>query len=325
MANKNKNPYTLGILAICIAAALWGIDQVVIRPNLFHIENVATIVFIEHLIGFIIMSFFCIQGIKEIKKLKLSDWATFLWISVFGGAIGTMAIVKALMIVQFNPVSIVALLQKLQPIFAIVVAMILLKEMPKKSFYIWALVALIGSYFVTFGFSRPDISLSNNVFVAALYALLAAFAFGSSTSFGKHALKKVSFKTAAYIRFGMTTIITFIIILLTGSLTYFSRITSKDMLFFIIIALTSGSVAMFIYYYGLKKVPATIATFCELAYPITAILLDYIINGKVLSMGQWFGAILIVGSVIIITRSKVEVKEDKKIAAKKANNKRKKR
>ena len=184
-----------GALAIIIAAALWGVDQIVIRPNLFHIENVATMVFAEHLVAFLLMSTFCWYYIGEIKKLNLKDWSSFFWVSLFGGAIGTMAIVKALILVQFDHLSIVALLQKLQPVFAIILALILLKEMPKKMFWFWAGVAFIASYFVTFGFGAPNLTLDNNVLLAALYAILAAFAFGSSTTFGKYALKKVSFWT----------------------------------------------------------------------------------------------------------------------------------
>jgi drug/metabolite transporter (DMT)-like permease len=303
---KNKAAF-IGIIAVAIAASLWGIDQVLIRSNLFNIENIPMIVFLEHLIGFIIMSTFCWYGISEIKKLDLKDWGSFFWVSLFGGAIGTMAIVEALVLVQFNKIAIVALLQKLQPIFAIIVAMIILREKPAKKFYIWAIIALIGSYFVTFGFAAPDFSVGNNVFLAALYAILAAFAFGSSTSFGKHALKKVSFRTGAYIRFGMTTIIMFVILSMANAFSFFSKVTPKNISFFVLIAFTSGAFAMFLYYFGLKRITASVSTFCELAYPITAIVLDYIINGTILSIGQWLGAVLIIGSVIMITQAEIKV------------------
>jgi drug/metabolite transporter (DMT)-like permease len=301
----------IGIFAVIIAASLWGVDQVLIRPNLFHLENIAMIVFLEHLIGFIIMSTFCWYGISEIKKLDLKDWGSFFWVSLFGGAIGTMAIVKALILVQFNKIAIVALLQKLQPVFAIIVAIIILGEKPTKKFYLWAVVALIGSYFVTFGFGTPDLTIGNNVFMAALYALLAAFAFGSSTSFGKHALQKVSFRTGAYIRFGMTTVIMFAILLLTNAFSFFSKVVLKDIGFFVLIAFTSGALAMFLYYFGLKRITASVSTFCELAYPVTAIVLDYIINKATLSMGQWLGALLIIVSVVMITRVGVKASEIK--------------
>ena len=83
-----KKNYLFGIIAVCVAAALWGIDQVVIRPNLFHLENIALIVFLEHLVAFTLMSTFCWYGIKEIKKLQLKDWLSFFWVSYLEGSIG---------------------------------------------------------------------------------------------------------------------------------------------------------------------------------------------------------------------------------------------
>jgi drug/metabolite transporter (DMT)-like permease len=80
----------IGALAVILAASLWGVDQVVIRQNLFHIENLAVIVFLEHFIAFLLMSTFCWYGINEIKKLNLKDWASFFWVALFGGAIGTI-------------------------------------------------------------------------------------------------------------------------------------------------------------------------------------------------------------------------------------------
>lgn len=298
-----KKAYMLGIIAVCLAAALWGVDQVVIRPNIFHIENVAVMVFLEHLVGFLLMSTFCWYGLKEIKNLELKDWGSFFWVSLFGGAIGTMAIVKALILVQFHHLSIVALLQKLQPVFAIIVAMFLLKELPRKMFYLWVSLALAGSYFVTFGFTLPEISAGNNVLFAALYAILAAFAFGSSTSFGKHALRKVSFRTGAFIRFGMTTVITFLIIVFTGAFSFFDKVVPRDFMFFLIIAFTSGAFAMLVYYFGLKRIPASVSTVCELTYPLTAIILDFAVHGHILSAGQWFGAIVLIGSISKIASS----------------------
>lgn len=293
---KNK----LGVIAVSIAAILWGVDQIIIRPKLFHIENIPAIVFLEHLVGFIIMSSFAWYGLREIKKLRKTDWISFFWVSLFGGAIGTMAIVKALILVQFNNLSIVALLQKLQPIFAIIIARILLKEKSKKNFYMWAAFAVIGSYFVTFGFHRPD--FTGQIFWSAVYAIIAAFAFGTSTSFGKRALRKVSFRTGAYIRFGLTTIIMAIIILFTGGASLFSNVIATDFLWFVFIAFTSGGLAMLVYYYGLKRIPASIATICELFYPLTAIILDFLINKNVLSIGQWTGAGILVFSIYRITK-----------------------
>jgi riboflavin kinase/FMN adenylyltransferase len=60
--------------------------------------------------------------------------------------------------------------------------------------------------------------------------------------------------------------------------------------------------AMYLYYYGLKKIPASLATLCELAWPLSAIIFDYIFNHNILSGTQIIGALLLVISVSFATR-----------------------
>ena len=59
---------------------------------------------------------------------------------------------------------------------------------------------------------------------------------------------------------------------------------------------------MYLYYYGLKKIPASLATLCELAWPVSAIFFDYFFNHNVLSSTQIVGAIILVASVTMATR-----------------------
>jgi len=56
-----------------------------------------------------------------------------------------------------------------------------------------------------------------------------------------------------------------------------------------IIVFTSGAVAMYLYYYGLKKIPASLATLCELL-AVSAIFFDYFFNHNMLSASQIAGA-----------------------------------
>ena len=69
-----------------------------------------------------------------------------------------------------------------------------------------------------------------------------------------------------------------------------------------IIVFTSGAAAMYLYYYGLKKIPASLATLCELAWPVSAVIFDYFFNHNILSTTQIFGAILLIASVALTTR-----------------------
>jgi drug/metabolite transporter (DMT)-like permease len=77
----------------------------------------------------------------------------------------------------------------------------------------------------------------------------------------------------------------------------------------LLVAFSTGFAAIFIYYFGLQRVMASKATIYELAYPVTAVVLDYIINNNIMSVGQWLGAVLIVGSMTGITRLKTQDNE----------------
>ena len=84
----------------------------------------------------------------------------------------------------------------------------------------------------------------------------------------------------------------------------FSNITTTNWLIFIIIALTTGSGALFLYYYGLNKVKAMVSTICELFFPVSAILFDYLINGQVLTPVQWISAAVMIFAILKISLNK---------------------
>jgi drug/metabolite transporter (DMT)-like permease len=56
-----------------------------------------------------------------------------------------------------------------------------------------------------------------------------------------------------------------------------------------VLALVTGLIAMGLYYYGLRSVPAVAATLAELAFPVTAILVGYFKFGQTLTGWQWVG------------------------------------
>ncbi|MCD4745571.1 MAG: DMT family transporter, partial [Bacteroidales bacterium] len=293
----------IGAVAVSISAILWGFDAVVLTPRLFNLD-VGYVVFILHLIPFILMNIFLYKEYKYLKKFSLSDVIILFIVALLGGAIGTIAIVKAIFLVNFKHLTIVVLLQKLQPVFAIILATLLLKEKLKNNYLLWASIAIIGGYFLTFGFHLPDFDTGSNTVYAALLALVAAFSFGSSTVFSKKVLLKYSFHTATFYRFGFTAIIMFIYVLITSKLGEFSNTTSMNWLFFLIIAFTTGSGAIFLFYFGLTKIPVVIATICELFFPVSAILFDYFFNDSKLSVIQWIAAIIMIGAIINLNRKK---------------------
>ena len=288
----------IGAIAISIAAVLWGLDGVVLTPRLFNLD-VAFVVFLLHFIPFVIMNLFLFKEYRYLKKFTRSDFIYLTLIAIFGGALGTLAIVKALFLVNFTGLSVVVLLQKLQPVFAIILAAILLKEKLKKNFLIWASIAITASYFLAFGFALPNFNVGNSA-LAAVWAIIAAISFGSATVFGKKVVDRYPFYTVNFFRFGLTSLIMLLFVLITDKFD-FVNVTPTNWMIFFIIAVTTGSGAIFIYYYGLKKVRAMVATICELFFPVSAVLFDYFINGTTLSFLQWISAIVMVIAIIQIS------------------------
>jgi drug/metabolite transporter (DMT)-like permease len=297
MENKSGKSVLFGAVVIGISATFWGFDGIVLTPRLYNLP-VPFVVFILHLIPFLIMNLFLYKRYKNISLLSKTELFSLFMVAVFGGTIGTLSIVKALFLVNFQSLSIVVLLQKLQPIFAISLAALFLKEQLRRNFIIWAVVALIAGYFLTFSTNLPHFQEDKNTIYASLLAVLAAFSFGSSTVFSKKVLGKLDFISATFFRYGLTSIIMFMVVLSLGLLDSFSAMTPNNWMIVGIIAATTGSGAIFLYYFGLKNVKAIVATIMELFFPMSAIIFDYVFNGHLLSPVQWLSAAVMIFAIV---------------------------
>lgn len=293
----NKN-MSLGWILIVIAATMWGIDGILLTPRYFSYGffDVKFIVFVSHLVPTIILSILFFGEYKKIKYFEKNDFIYYGLIALFGGTIGTLSIVKALQLSNFS-LSLVTVIQKMQPIFAVILAYFLLNEKPKKRFYIIFVITLISLYFLIFGLNNPTLLPKNNL-SAAFYSLLAAVSFGSSTVFGKKIVNKFSFVTTTFYRFLFTTIISGILLVIFSKSSiesariYFSN--SNIYTLTIIIAVYSLS-AILLYYKGMITTKATYATICELAYPLSSVIVEAIVFKRILSSIQLlFAAILVI-------------------------------
>jgi len=298
--NYSSTKDSLAPLFVIIAASLWGVDGIVLRPALYSLP-VPLVVFVESTIVAILLSPYFIKQIPSLKTLQRKDWLAFFLVALLGGAIGTMAITKALFYVNFVNLSVVILLQKLQPVFAITLAGIFLKEKLAKQFFLWAALAVIGAYFMTFGTNLPDFITGDKTTTAAMFALIAALSFGSSTVLSKRALRNVTFEMGTYLRFLFSAIIMLVLVISLGDIKSISDISVNQAVIFLIIAFTTGGAAIFFYYYGLKRITASVATICELAFPLTAVLLEYFLRGNILNVVQWIGAGVLILSIVKVS------------------------
>lgn len=285
---------------IILAALLWSLDGFW-RSHLYSLPP-ATVVFLEHLLGLIVLSPFLIKEIKGWRKLSRKTWLSVLAIALFGGAIGTIAYTGALGKVNYISLSVVVLLQQLQPVFTIALAGLLLREKITGRFIGLAVLALGAAYFVTFPDLRVNLATGSGTIIAALLALLAAFSWGASTVFGRYALKSLSYVSLTGLRFSLTAILIFIYLAASGKASTLGTLSGGQWWYLIAIVFSTGLVALVIYYRGLSGVPARVSTLLELTWPISAIIIDWVSNNKILSPTQWLGTIVLLAVIIKLSR-----------------------
>ncbi len=289
----------LGPGAVILAAILWAVDGL-LRQNLSEVPAFQ-IILLEHAIGAVVFLPVLIRGWKEVTALRERAWISVAWVSILGGIVGTVAYTKALSYVDYIDLTVVVLLQKLQPLFAISLAAVVLKEKLTKRFFLLAAGALLGGYLVTFG-SSSMAQMSEKEMMAALLAFVAAFAWGSSTVLGKHALTRLSFFTLTALRLWVTAIVAGAIFFTLRPRSDSLALSSDQWTTILIIVFSTGSVALFIYYFGLKRIPASHSAIYELFWPMTAVIFDWVLKDRILQPMQILGAVLLLAVSITLPK-----------------------
>ncbi len=291
-----------GPLAIVFAAILWSIDGL-LRQSLYSAPSLL-IVALEHVFGALLFLPFLIWKRDTLRSISSREWGSLLWVSIWGGILGTYLYTAALGYIGYIDLSVVVLLQKLQPFFAILLAALLLKERLTPRFLGLALVAIVGAYFVTFPDLQPVMDLSSPSLIASLLAIGAAFAWGSSTVFSKHALVRHPFVVITGLRLTITAILAATLVMLFGQHAALPALEPAQWQALLLIVVSTGAVALGIYYYGLKRVPASHSTIYEMAWPLSALAIDWYLHGNVLTVTQWMGAALLLGAIVFLPRER---------------------
>jgi len=261
-----------GSIFIIIAAVLWALDGIV-RRSLYSLPPLV-IVSIEHLVGSILILPFIFKNIQK-ERFNRKEWFALGGISLFSGLLGTLWFTTALLMTNYISFSVVFLLQKLQPIFALLAARIILKEKLSVQYLFWAFCSLLAAYFVTFPTGLVNLSTGDKTVQAALFALGAAVVWGASTALSRFVLLKHNDRVVSGMRFFITTFLSFIALGFFGQLALIKSITPMQFGQFIFIAVSTGMVALLLYYKGLKTVPVRVSTLLELIFPLLAIGVDY--------------------------------------------------
>src|SRR5262245_9506745 len=99
-----KNSYS-GPVFIIIAALLWAFDGLIRYKHLSSLLPI-TVIFFEHLVGFIILLPFVFKYVLQTRLTK-REWGLIVIIAILSGLLGTLWFTTALSKVHFITISVV--------------------------------------------------------------------------------------------------------------------------------------------------------------------------------------------------------------------------
>ncbi|WPP43706.1 DMT family transporter [Paenibacillus hunanensis] len=290
-----------GFWLVFFGAALWGVDPL-FRILLLETFTSTQIVLLEHLVAMLAAAPILWVNRHELRGLKWQHIGALLFLSWGGSAIATVLFTMGL---TYGDLNAVLLLQKLQPLFAIILARLLLKEVLPRGFGWLFVLAVAGTYLLTFGFTLPIGHMGDIAQVGSLLALGAAALWGGSTVMGRLMVGKMKYETVTSLRFILA--IPLLIVLTVHENAAWGLPAGTVPVLLILLnllgqALLPGLLSLLMYYKGLSTTKASVATLAELSFPMAGVLINWIVYKQLITWPQLLGFILIWGVLFAISR-----------------------
>ena len=291
-----RNGGYVSVLLVAVGAAMWGTDGI-LRVPLLEVASPSQIVLLEHLVLLLYSVPAVVLGWRFFRGLEAAQWVALLVIGWGGSALATLLFTTAFAV--GNP-TVVILLQKTQPLFAIALAAILLRERLGWAYWPCFAVAMVGAYMISFGNLGPFTALGSAELLPAALALGAALLWGSSTVLGRLVLKDVPFYALTGARLLLAVPLLAGIVVAQSSVGGLAAGFASELGRVILLALIPGLLALLLYYRGLTGTRASYATLAELAFPATAVVLNWTFLGVGVRANQLLGFVLLWGAVFML-------------------------
>ncbi|MDO7907261.1 DMT family transporter [Paenibacillus sp. JX-17] len=300
-----STPFKAGFWLVVLGAALWGVDPL-FRILLLKSMTSTQIVLLEHVLLFLAAAPVLWKNRAELKGIGWRQVGALLFISWGGSALATILFTTALSSGNINAV---VLLQKLQPLFAILMARWILKEMLPKFFGTLLVVALIGTYLLTFGWQLPFTQVNDFIQIGSLLSMGAAALWGGSTVMGRYMVGKMKYEAVTSLRFMLALPLLLVITLSEGAAWHLPSggwAVSAVFINLLLQALLPGLLSLLLYYKGLSTTKASYATLAELSFPMMGVIINWAAFQQAVTLTQLIGFILIWITLFYISRQKQE-------------------
>jgi drug/metabolite transporter (DMT)-like permease len=279
-----------GVVLVAVAAALWGLDPILRKP-LATSTSATTIVFGEHVFLVLFTLPLLLPALRAMWQAGPKNISASVMVGAGASAVATILFTDALFHSDFiTPV----VLQKVQPLVAVMGAAIVLRERPRPRFAWFLVAALAGLWLV----NQPHpLDPTAKGLRPVVESLAAAVLWASGTVLGRYLGRELEFQHILSLRFFFGLIASAIALPVMSAKAYAG---GHDSLWILYYALATGLVSLALYYYGLKRTPAVLASLAELTYPAIAVLGGIYAYNAHLRWSQWLGVGLIFGVVSLL-------------------------
>ena len=291
-----EGPQSNGVVWVALGASLWGFDAVLRQPLTGTLAS-STIVFYEHLILAMALLPAAVLQHDTWRAFRFPQWIAVLWIGCGGSALGTLCYTQAIKL--GNPTAVV-FLQKLQPLFAVLLARLWLHETQPLRGRFWASlgVAMSAALLISLGGGAEWTFQGDPFRASSLWALAAAAIWGSCTVAGRYLAPDVSPLLLTSLRIMVALPLLSVLVLAGSPSVSLPAVEAGDFQSLLLIALVPGFLGLFVYYRGLRGAPASLATLAELCFPAAAAILNWVFLGTEVTLLQLTGVGLLWAAVL---------------------------
>jgi DME family drug/metabolite transporter len=272
---------------IAVAAAMWGTDGLLRQPLAGQLPA-ATVVFWEHLLIVVVLVPFLPSAVRAFRAASGKERTALVVIGVGASAVATALFTQAFRV--GDPVT-PLVLQKLQPVIAVVAAALLLGERVRRGYWLFALPALVGAWLMAFA---DPLAVAPQAVAAALLAVGAAALWAIGTVLGRMVSVRIPSRDVTVLRFAIGLPASALVLAVQGAPV---AVAPAQLGPLALLALIPGLLGLTLYYLGLRSTAAARATLAELAFPVTATLIGVGLLGAQLRPTQWVGLVVVVASV----------------------------
>jgi len=272
---------------VACAAALWGTDGLLRKP-LADVLPAASVVFWEHVIIVALLVPLLPAAVRAFAAAGRRERVALVAIGIGPSAIAAVMFTAAF---RLSDAVTPLVLQKLQPVFAVAAAVVLLGERPRPGYFLFAAPALAGAWLLAF---KNPLDVRVAALEAALLALGAAALWALGTVLGRMVATTMAPRQITTLRFAIGLPAAAVVLIVMDAPVAVGWDNATGL---VLLAVIPGLLALSLYYVGLRATPASKATLAELAFPVTAAVIGVGLLGVRLTWTQWLGFAIVVVSV----------------------------